>query len=69
MVVENVTVKAGDTIDFIVDFRANLNSDMFKWSACEEVFFDSLGRIVGLPPRSGVVPIAASFQKQVNLIL
>mgnify|MGYP003349859221 CR=1 FL=1 len=27
-----LAVKAGDTIDFIVDFRANLNSDEFKWS-------------------------------------
>ena len=25
-------VKQGDTVDFIVDFAANLNSDMFKWS-------------------------------------
>ncbi|MBI3876944.1 MAG: PSD1 domain-containing protein [Verrucomicrobia bacterium] len=26
-----VTVEAGDTLDFVVDFRANLNSDEFKW--------------------------------------
>ncbi|MBI5799849.1 MAG: PSD1 domain-containing protein [Verrucomicrobia bacterium] len=30
--VASTAVKAGDTIDFIVDFRANLNSDEFKWS-------------------------------------
>ena len=32
MRVPSTAVKAGDTIDFIVDFRANLNSDEFKWS-------------------------------------
>ncbi len=30
--IASTVVKAGDTIDFIVDFRANLNSDEFKWS-------------------------------------
>ena len=25
-------VKRGDTIDFVVDFNGNLNSDDFKWS-------------------------------------
>jgi hypothetical protein len=30
--VASAAVKAGDTIDFIVDYRANLNSDEFKWS-------------------------------------
>ena len=30
--VPTTAVKAGDTIDFIVDYRANLNSDEFKWS-------------------------------------
>jgi hypothetical protein len=30
--VERTAVKAGDTIDFVVDFRANLNSDMFMWA-------------------------------------
>jgi hypothetical protein len=29
---ENVELKKGDTLDFIVDYRANLNSDMFKWA-------------------------------------
>ena len=32
MKVATVEVKQGDTIDFIVDFRANLNSDEFKWA-------------------------------------
>ena len=32
MRVPSTAVKAGDTIDFIVDYRANLNSDEFKWS-------------------------------------
>ena len=32
MRVPTTAVKAGDTIDFIVDYRANLNSDEFKWS-------------------------------------
>ncbi len=32
MRVVSTAVRAGDTIDFIVDFRANLNSDEFKWS-------------------------------------
>ena len=30
--VPTTAVKAGDTLDFIVDYRANLNSDEFKWS-------------------------------------
>jgi hypothetical protein len=25
-------VQTGDTLDFIVDYRANLNSDEFKWA-------------------------------------
>jgi hypothetical protein len=25
-------VKQGDTIDFIVDYRADLHSDMFRWA-------------------------------------
>ena len=29
---ESAGVKKGDTIDFVVDFRANLNSDDFKWA-------------------------------------
>jgi hypothetical protein len=29
---EKVEVKKGDTLDFIVDFRDGLNSDMFKWA-------------------------------------
>ena len=32
MRVATTAVKAGDTIDFIVDFRANLNSDQFLWA-------------------------------------
>jgi hypothetical protein len=32
MRVASTAVKAGDTIDFIVDFRANLNSDQFIWA-------------------------------------
>ena len=32
MVVASFSVKKGDTIDFIVDFRGGLNSDMFTWS-------------------------------------
>ncbi len=30
--VASTAMKAGDTIDFIVDYRANLNSDEFKWA-------------------------------------
>jgi len=30
--IQSTEVKKGDTLDFVVDFRANLNSDMFKWS-------------------------------------
>ena len=30
--VESVEIASGDTIDFVVDFNANLNSDDFKWS-------------------------------------
>jgi len=30
--IEALEVKAGDTIDFVVDFNSNLNSDDFKWS-------------------------------------
>lgn len=33
MNVESIEVQAGDTIDFIVDLRANLNSDQFIWKA------------------------------------
>jgi len=29
--VESLDVRKGDTIDFVVDYRANLNSDDFKW--------------------------------------
>lgn len=32
MRVPTTALKAGDTIDFIVDFRANLNSDQFLWA-------------------------------------
>ena len=30
--VASTAVQAGDTLDFIVDYRANLNSDEFKWA-------------------------------------
>ncbi len=30
--IKSLEVKQGDTVDFVVDFRANLNSDMFAWS-------------------------------------
>jgi hypothetical protein len=30
--VESLEVRKGDTVDFAVDYRANLNSDDFKWS-------------------------------------
>ena len=30
--ISSTVAKAGDTLDFIVDFRANLNSDEFKWA-------------------------------------
>jgi hypothetical protein len=30
--VESVEVQGGDTIDFVVDYHANLNSDDFKWA-------------------------------------
>jgi hypothetical protein len=30
--VPSVKVNAGDTVDFVVDLREGLNSDMFKWS-------------------------------------
>ena len=32
MRVTSTVVKSGDTLDFVVDYRANLNSDEFKWS-------------------------------------
>jgi len=32
-----VTAKKGDTLDFVVDIRANLNSDDFKWSPVVKV--------------------------------
>jgi hypothetical protein len=32
MEIPSLEVKRGDTIDFIVDFGADLNSDMFKWA-------------------------------------
>jgi hypothetical protein len=25
-------IRRGDTLDFVVDYRENLNSDMFKWA-------------------------------------
>ncbi|PYK59886.1 MAG: hypothetical protein DME21_12310, partial [Verrucomicrobia bacterium] len=30
--IESLEVNKGDTIDFVVDFNANLNSDDFKWA-------------------------------------
>ena len=30
--IENIEVKRGDTLDFMADFRASLNSDDFKWA-------------------------------------
>jgi hypothetical protein len=30
--IQRTEVKMGDTLDFVVDFRANLHSDMFKWA-------------------------------------
>ncbi len=30
--VDNLAVQAGDTLDFVVDYRANLNSDQFLWA-------------------------------------
>jgi hypothetical protein len=32
MALPSLKAKQGDTIDFIVDFGANLNSDMFQWA-------------------------------------
>ena len=32
MKIEALEVKMGDTIDFVVDFNANLNNDDFKWA-------------------------------------
>jgi hypothetical protein len=32
MAIASLDVKQGDAIDFIVDFRENLNSDMFQWA-------------------------------------
>jgi hypothetical protein len=32
MAVASVEVKQGDTLDFVVDIRAGLNSDQFKWA-------------------------------------
>src|SRR6185503_10499550 len=29
---DKLELKQGDTLDFIVDFRDGLNSDMFKWA-------------------------------------
>ena len=29
---EKIELKKGDTLDFIVDYRDGLNSDMFKWA-------------------------------------
>jgi hypothetical protein len=34
-------VKKDDNIDFVVDFRANLNSDDFKWSPVLKLARDS----------------------------
>ncbi len=32
VVLPKVEVKQGDTVDFVVDFNASLNTDMFKWA-------------------------------------
>jgi hypothetical protein len=34
--VDSVTLEAGDTIDFVVDFNADLNSDQYLWKATIE---------------------------------
>jgi hypothetical protein len=34
---DEIEVRAGDTLDFVVDFAANLNSDQFLWSPRIEV--------------------------------
>ena len=34
--VDSVALEAGDTIDFVVDFNADLNSDQYLWKATIE---------------------------------
>ena len=46
---EGVTVMAGDTVDFVVDCRANSNSDSFNW-APRVKFTDSVKRSKQAPP-------------------
>jgi hypothetical protein len=45
--VESLEVKSGDTIDFVVDFNANLNSDDFKWSPVMKLINQPAGAAPG----------------------
>jgi hypothetical protein len=62
MEVMDLDVKKGETIDFVVDFAAGLNSDMFRWppviAICapadggpdEKREWDALKEFGGVPP-------------------
>jgi hypothetical protein len=49
--VDSVTLEAGDTIDFAVDFNADLNSDQYRWKATiEEVAAPAADAPAGVNP-------------------
>ena len=50
MAVASVEVKPGDTLDFVVDIRAGLNSDQFKWAPVITVVDAAAG--APAPPRA-----------------
>ncbi len=47
--IEEVEVKAGDTIDFVTDCLANENADSFKWSSVIEMMKVDANESMGLP--------------------
>jgi hypothetical protein len=74
--VARIDVKQGDLLDFLVDFRSNLNSDMFKWSpvitqidaAAPKRISWSAKKEFGGPPSAPPAPLSA-WEKFAQVLL
>jgi Protein of unknown function (DUF1549)/Protein of unknown function (DUF1553)/Planctomycete cytochrome C len=77
-----VELRKGDSLDFVVDFRANLNSDMFKWApviqlaqpaapvaGSDDVFEWSAKKEFRGPPAEPAKPLSAWEQYAQALLL
>jgi hypothetical protein len=67
---DGVELKAGDTLDFLVSFRANLNSDSFTWPItirAEDGEWDSRAQFAG-PPGAKPAPLGP-WEKYAQVLL